>query len=43
MLSASCADLMENPELLQKARAEFEVAAAEGYDCPIGPEVTPEA
>lgn len=40
-LAASCADLMENPELLKKARAEFEVSAAGGYDCPIGPEVVP--
>jgi len=43
VLAASCADLMESPALLQKARAEFEAAAAEGYDCPIGPEVVPEA
>ena len=28
------------PELLEKARAEFDEAAAEGYDCPIGKEVT---
>ena len=41
VLAASCADLMEDPELLQKARAEFMVSAAEGYDCPIGPEVIP--
>lgn len=41
VLAASCADLMEDPELLQKARTEFEVSAAEGYDCPIGPEVIP--
>ena len=27
-------------ELLEKARAEFKEAAAEGYDCPIGKEVT---
>ena len=41
VLAASCADLMEDPELLEKARAEFMVSAAEGYDCPIGPEVIP--
>lgn len=40
-LAGSCADLMEDPELLKKARAEFEISAAEGYDCPIGPEVVP--
>ena len=36
-------NLMENPELLKKARAEFEAATAEGYDCPIGKEVKPTA
>lgn len=40
-LAGSCADLMEDPELLREARAEFEASAAEGYDCPIGPEVVP--
>ena len=35
VLSGAAADLMENPALLQKARAEFQEAAAEGYDCPI--------
>lgn len=39
VLAASCADLMEDPALLQKAREEFNVTAAEGYDCPIGSEV----
>lgn len=41
VLAGTAADLMTDPALLQKARAEFVVAAAEGYDCPIGPEVTP--
>lgn len=41
VLAGAAADLMENPELLLRAREEFAVAAAEGYDCPIGPEVVP--
>lgn len=40
ILAGTAADLMEKPELLEKARAEFNRAAAEGYDCPIGKEVT---
>lgn len=40
IIAGSAADLMEQPELLEKARAEFNEAAAEGYDCPIGKEVT---
>ena len=40
IIAGSAADLMEQPELLEKARAEFKEAAAEGYDCPIGKEVT---
>ena len=43
VLSGAAADLMTEPRLLQKAREEFRVTAAEGYDCPIGPEVTPTA
>lgn len=39
VLSASVADLMTDPELLAKARAEFQVSAAGGYDCPIEPGV----
>ena len=38
-LAGACADLMENPKLLADARAEFTVAAADGYDCPLGKEV----
>lgn len=41
VLAAAAADLMEKPELLAKARAEFEYTAREGYDCPLGPEVKP--
>lgn len=40
-LAASVADLMEDGELLRKARAEFAVSAAEGYDCPIEEGVVP--
>lgn len=43
VLAGAAADLMTQPDLLQKARAEFDIAAAEGYDCPIGPEVTPDS
>lgn len=39
VLSATCADLMTTPELLQAARDEFAITAAEGYDCPIGKDV----
>lgn len=41
VLAGACADLMEDPALLQKAQAEFTLATAEGYDCPIGKEVIP--
>ena len=41
VLAASVADLMEKPELLDQAKAEFAISAAEGYDCPIGKEVVP--
>lgn len=40
IIAGSAADLMEQPELLAKARTEFDETAAEGYDCPIGKEVT---
>ena len=39
VLAAAAADLMTNPEILKQAREEFSITAAEGYDCPIGPEV----
>ena len=41
VLAATAADLMENPALLAQAREEFTITAADGYDCPIGPEVVP--
>lgn len=40
VLAATTADLMEQPEILAKAREEFNGATALGYDCPIGKEVT---
>ena len=39
VLACTAADLMTQPDLLEKAKAEFAVSAAAGYDCPIGPEV----
>ena len=39
VLAAAAADLMTKPEILTEARAEFDITAAEGYDCPIGPDV----
>ena len=39
ILAATTADLMTQPELLEKAKAEFAVSAKAGYDCPLGPEV----
>ena len=43
VLAGACADLMTVPAILTQAREEFEITAEEGYDCPIGPEVTPTA
>ncbi len=40
VLAATAADLMAQPELLDKARQEFEEATILGYECPIGKEVT---
>lgn len=40
VLAATTADLMENPDILQQAKKEFATATAQGYDCPIGKEVT---
>ena len=41
VLAGSAADLMENAALLTEAREEFEIAAAEGYDCPISADLIP--
>lgn len=40
VLAGTAADLMEQPEILAKAKEEFLEATAEGYDCPIGKDVT---
>lgn len=40
ILAGAAADLMASPALLEKIRKEFNKNAAEGYDCPIGKEVT---
>ena len=39
VLAAAAADLMTDPDILDEAQKEFRITAAEGYDCPIGPEV----
>ncbi len=41
VLAGTAADLMTQPQTLQKAQEEFSLATADGYDCPIGPEVVP--
>lgn len=41
IIAASAADLYENPELLKKARAEFEKRASSGYVCPIPDDAVP--
>ena len=41
VLAGAAADLMCEPEHLREAHKEFALTAAEGYDCPIGPEVIP--
>ena len=41
VLAGAAADLMENENLLKEAKEEFDIAAAEGYDCPIGPDLLP--
>ena len=39
VLAGACADLMTNPSLLAQAREEFDITAADGYDCPLGKDV----
>ena len=39
VLAASAGELMTNEELLSQAKAEFAVTAAQGYDCPIPPDL----
>lgn len=40
-LAGAAADLFTQPELLEKAKAEFQQAAAKGYTCPIEPDAMP--
>jgi len=40
-LAGAAADLMTQSQLLNEAKEEFAVTAAEGYDCPIGPDLVP--
>ena len=41
VLSAAAIDLMERPDILAKAREEFELRTAEGYTCPIPEDAVP--
>lgn len=41
VMAAATIDLLEKPELLQKARTEFEKATAEGYTCPTPKDAVP--
>ena len=41
VLAAAAIDLLEEPALLEEARAEFLRRTAEGYTCPIPPEAVP--
>ena len=38
----TAADLMTNPAILADAHAEFAITAAEGYDCPLEPDLVAE-
>ena len=41
MLAAAAIDLIDQPELLLKARAEFDKRTAAGYVCPIPADAVP--
>lgn len=41
VLAGTAVDLFTQPELLEKAKAEFQTASAKGYDCPIEPDAVP--
>ena len=41
VLAAAAVELMEQPELLKQARAEFEKRTAAGYVCPIPADAVP--
>lgn len=43
VLASAAISLMENPEILAEARAEFETRAAKGYACPIPEDAVPVA
>ena len=43
VLACAAIDLMEQPELLKKAREEYEERTASGYVCPIEPDAVPVA
>lgn len=41
VMASAAAELMERPELLAAARAEFKKTAREGYDCPLDADAQP--
>ncbi len=41
VLAGTAIDLITTPELLERAKAEFKVTAAKGYDCPIEADAVP--
>ncbi len=41
VLAGAVMDLMESPELVAAAQAEFHLSAREGYDCPLHPSLKP--
>jgi aminobenzoyl-glutamate utilization protein B len=42
VLAGTAVDLMTDPAILKEAHAEFAVTAAEGYDCPLEPDLVAE-
>ena len=42
VLAGTAADLMERPDVLAAAWAEFEKKTREGYDCPLEPDTEPD-
>ena len=42
VLAMTAFDLMTEPAILEEARAEFNITAAEGYDCPLEPDLVAE-
>lgn len=41
VLAGAASDLMNQPQLLADARAEFSISAKDGYDCPLEADVAP--